>query len=37
MSEYAGVFIIVFLAVVAAIALTGYLSTGKPHLGIPDQ
>ena len=37
MREYAGLFILVFLAVVAATFIAGTLRTGKPHLGLPDQ
>jgi hypothetical protein len=34
--EYTGLFILVFLAVVAAIFIAGSLRAGKPHLGLPD-
>jgi hypothetical protein len=35
--EYAGLFILVFLAVVAATFISGSIRAGKPHLGLPDQ
>jgi hypothetical protein len=35
--EYAGLFILVFLAVVVAIFLAGSIRAGKPHLGLPDS
>jgi hypothetical protein len=35
--EYIALFILVFLAVVAATLLAGSLRAGKFHLGLPDS
>lgn len=37
MREYVGLFILIFLAVVAATFIAGSVSAGKPHLGLPDS
>lgn len=37
MREYAGLFILIFLAVVAGIFISGSLRAGKAHLGLPDS
>lgn len=37
MGQYAATFILVFLAVVLAILITGTITAKKIHFGIPDQ
>lgn len=37
MNGAVGLFIMAFIATVLAILIVGTLSTGKLHLGIPDQ
>ena len=37
MGQYVGVFVLVFIAALLAMVVTGSLATKKLHIGIPDQ